>query len=178
MNIIKTFNLLKENKGLTLIELMLAIAISGTIIIALGSLFTSGFRFFNFIEQKTLTQQDFRFLGNYLSENLRFTHMLQIEDNFSDGKMNLDSGEKIIGQMNSKFRFKKYGSSERVILELPDSINIYFKKNIGKLTSIILYLEENNTIKFKKHIILNNCKPEDIIDDSTMDKPNTLIFSN
>ncbi|MFW6017109.1 MAG: PilW family protein [bacterium] len=163
---------LEGEKGFTLVELLLVISIGGIIMIAATNLFASGINFFFDLDEKSEEQKNLRFLTNYITENVRYANSVELKNDFSTASSNLTTGETVIGLDNSSFKYKEFGSSERTIVDIPESTNIYFSKGGDTLTVTSLILHINGE---EKKIILNNC--ENIIDNSTT-SPSSIVFVN
>ncbi len=168
-NKIKKFN---GDRGFTLVELLLVISISGIIIIAATNLFASGINFFFDLDEKTEDQRNLRFLTNYITENVRYANSVEFKNDFSTASSSLTAGEVVIGLDNSSFKYKEYGVSERTIVDIPESTDIYFSKAEDTLavTSLILHINGE-----EKKIILNNC---DNIIDNSLTSPDSIVFIN
>jgi len=73
----------QTKKGMTLIELVAAIAILGVVMAAIMSLFMSGINFFRIGNLKSQTQSDARLAINAISENIKYASEFEIMNNAS-----------------------------------------------------------------------------------------------
>lgn len=156
---------LNNNSGFTLIEILVVVAVSGILIIAVVNIFSSSFEIFNIIEKENEVQQNFRFITDFVTENIKYTDEVTLKDNFQNS---ISSGYKMIGQSGTEMKINN-NNNVRTILDIKDSTTIYFKNENGNPNTITLYFNDQST-----KIILNNC--ENIIDDSSS-KASAILFS-
>lgn len=142
----KIENLKKEN-GFTLIELLAVIVIAGIVITSFSSLFVSGFNYFDQNRDKVENQKELRFITNYITENIKFSEDVYIED--SPPAPN--SGYKGIGLDNNYVKIYNSDNTTRKLSNL--TIETLTFKTAG--SSLELFIEKND-FKIDTEIYLNN----------------------
>ena len=108
-----------NKKGFTLIEILLVLTVSSTLILALGSFMILSFEIFQFGENYIKVQQDFRIISEYLTEELQNAKEIKIIDSVP---LNPDGYNYIFIESNS-LKIKKSTGNK-----------ILYSKNITSLT--------------------------------------------
>lgn len=163
----KTFTKRKKENGFTLIELLLVIAITGLILSAIFTTFSSGINSFFQVDEEISVQKDIRFFINYVTKNVQNTSSIEL------GSKEPDSGEAAIYIENSLLKYKEYGGSERNIIEIPEDSTVSFDVETGgNLSSLIININGSQESK----IILNNCSSSAITDKTSGSSDESIIF--
>ncbi|HMA59551.1 MAG TPA: prepilin-type N-terminal cleavage/methylation domain-containing protein [Halanaerobiales bacterium] len=139
----------KNNKGFSLIELLVVIVIAGIVITSASSLFVSAFNYFTQNKEKAENQRELRFITNYISENIKFSNDVSIKSSTSTPP----SGYKGIGLDNNYVKiFNSDGTSRKLSNIIID--NLTFDPS-GK--SLDVEIEKNN-YSIDTKVYLNNHK--------------------
>ena len=73
------FNKLKQNKGFTLLELLVALAVSSVVILIIGAFITQGTRFFNQHSNSINLQNELQELSNVITDSVQEASYLELD---------------------------------------------------------------------------------------------------
>ena len=137
----------KDIAGITIIEIIVVIAITGILITAIYSLLFSGFKSFNMGAKQQNVQQNFRLIEEVLKNKLRNALCIAIDDNDNcsgSNKLIFNKGE------NGLYHLKQ--DTRKISDDIISSITIFKKDNTIKFEINFSKQEETFTMK----ILLNN----------------------
>ena len=152
----------ENNKGFSLIELLLVIAIMGLIVTAASYLFVSGYNFYNQNKEKTKIQSEVRFITQYIDERVKFTENITLQ---TSAPTSISANEVGMGVENNIFYV--YESTGKRQLSDVNIQSINFNYNNDNLSYSII--TEDGDFQVDTKVILNN-KP-----DSTNNNGNYII---
>lgn len=147
---------IKNNKGLTLIELILVVAIAGIVIQISHSLLFAGTKGFESGRDEGLTQEDFRIIREVLVKELRYVAYLDTQEPDLDKYYSLEL--KVNDNESYSFLKKEYGgfteNNETIFpVEFKD---MEITSSDGEINITIYPLEGNRDNKFDFTILLEN----------------------
>lgn len=174
-----------DEKGFTLLEIMVSIMIIGIVLTALSSSFISGFKFFQISKNQAHTQRDIRFIANYIMDSVKYTNSIQLKADIPEPE-NLSESQSCIALDGSSIKLIT-NSGERTLTSI-NIDNLSFKLNpdgdkdtesdtINDILEFTIsggYGEQRYEIS--SSVLLNNIK--DIKDEPATTTPQKVILFN
>lgn len=160
---------INNNKGFTLIEILLVLVIGATIIGAAFSLQLFGWRSFNIGTSQASLQQQARLIDEIIRSQIRNVRYIGFEKNDSNRNLNLT---------NDFFQFGFSSNLTTINLHNIDSIAIEFDSiSNNMLRYQIIVQEANNEFVLSNSLLLNNIQLNQLFEqEKTVNLPNDILY--
>ncbi|NLW39654.1 MAG: prepilin-type N-terminal cleavage/methylation domain-containing protein [Tissierellia bacterium] len=151
-----------NNRGMTLIELLIVLGIIGILVQLIYSIFFVGNKSFTMGRDKGFAQQDARIAAEFINKELRTANELELEASELEDRSHYYS----IGYERGKLIKKVYNDGledidRRTVIHIEslESIEFYRGDDIGLIKVIIRTMEKSEAFKLDLTILLEN-KPD------------------